>query len=90
MKAIYTQHDWENDRIFNAAPGQEIEESIYEEMFNCMPPYSLPNNEETAGYMAGFLVSEPYDFDPATGRARYSAFGWRDGKFYFIGYLTRK
>ena len=89
MKTIYTQQDWANDTTFKAAPGQEIEETIYYEMLDRMPLYSLPRCDETEGYVAGFLVSEPYDFDPATGRTRYSAFGRRDGKFFFIGYLAR-
>lgn len=89
MSLIYTRFDWRNDRTFKAAPGQEIEEEIYEQMLNCMPPHRLPRNEITADYIGGFLVGEPYDFDPETGHTRYAAFGRRDGKFYFIGYMPR-
>lgn len=89
MNTIYTRFDWRNDRNFKAAPGQEIEESIYDQMLNCMPPHRLPRNEQTEDYIAGFLVGEPYDFDPETGRTRYAAFGRRNGKYYFIGYMPR-
>ncbi len=89
MNTIYTHIDWRNDRAFGAAPGQEIEEHIYNEMLNCMPPHRLPHNELTAEYSAGFLMGEPYDSDPETGRARYAAFGRKNGKYYFIGYMPR-
>ena len=89
MNSIYTHFNWRNDRTFKAAPGQEIEEHIYNQMLNCMPPNRLPRNEQTAGFIAGFLMGEPYDSDPITGRARYAAFGRRDGKFYFIGYMSK-
>lgn len=83
----YTNEDWQNDHNFNAQPGQEIEESIYWEMYEVMPPLSLPRRTETAGYSDGFMVSEPYDTDE-TGQLRYSAFGKHHDKFYFIGYFT--
>ena len=89
MSLIYTRIDWRNDGNFKASPGQEIEEGIYEQMLNCMPPYRLPRNEQTAGFIAGFLMGEPYDSDPETGRTRYAAFGRRDGKFYFLGYMPK-
>lgn len=89
MNSIYTRIDWRNDRTFKAAPGQEIEEAIYEQMLNCMPPHRLPRNERTACYVCGFLMGEPYDHDPETGRAQYAAFARQDGRFYFLGYMSR-
>lgn len=89
MMTFYTHHDWRRDGSFKAVAGQEIEESIYNQMLNCMPPLRLPRTEESAGYIGGFLVGEPYDFDPVTGKLRYAAFGRRDGKFYFIGYMSK-
>ena len=89
MDTIYTRFDWRNDNTFKAAHGQEIEEEIYNHMLNCMPPHTLPKNELTSGYIGGFLVGEPYDFDPEYGCLRYAAFGRRNGKFYFIGYMPR-
>lgn len=90
MSAIYTRSDWQRDNSFKAAPGQEIEEAIYDQMLDCMPPLRLPSCKETEIYASGFLMSEPYDIDRQTGENFYVAFGLLYGKCYFIGYMTRK
>ena len=88
--SVYTRADWEKNREFNAAPGQEIAEEIYDEMLDVLPPYSLPRCKRTDGFTAGFMVSEPVSTDPVTGKLNYSAFGKRNGKYYFIGLLPSR
>ena len=39
---IYTAEQWNKDGSFAALPGQEIEESIYNDLFNVLPPIDLP------------------------------------------------
>lgn len=84
---VYTREDWDRDIYINAVAGQEIEESIYWEMFNVMPPLDLPVNERTKYYSAGFLVGEASSIDPVTYRTLYNAYGKRNGHYYFIGLL---
>lgn len=78
---VYTMQDWANDGTFKAAAGQEIEEAIYEQMYNCLPP----KNWHEEGYTKSFRVGEPYTHDYETGRAIYSAFGMKQGKYYYLG-----
>lgn len=77
---VYTRENWAADRSFNAAPGQEIEAEIYEEMFNVMPPMRLIDAQ---GCAAGFRVGEPYTH--RDGKPLYMAFGKRGGKYYYLG-----
>lgn len=88
--AVYTRQDWQRDKDINAVAGQEIEESIYEQMFEVLPPLSLPRCERTEGYTAGFMVSEPDSSDPLGRGCLYSAYGRKDGKYYYIGLLPHK
>ena len=87
---IYTRQDWHRDKTFAAQPGQEIEPEIYDHMLNALPPLRLPRCPQTDGFIAGFMLGEPWDSDPETGRNRYAAFGLRDRKCFFIGYLTKE
>lgn len=83
---IYTAERWAADRSFSAMPGQEVTAEIYEDMFNCMPPYRLPRDTILAGYTCGFMMGEPHSTDPATGKQLYLAFAKREnGKYYYIG-----
>ena len=87
---IYTREQWTKDRSFSAEVGQEIEEDIYWDMFDVMPPLRLPRE---CGYSSGFRVSEPHSHEQSkkTGEwlPHYAAFGSRDGKFYFLGYMNK-
>lgn len=93
-KTVYTEEQWMKDRTFKAEVGQEIEESIYYEMRDCVPPLSLtPAQKAMIGerfnikVKRGFLVGEPYDY--INGRAIYSAFVKDDNdRYYFVGYLA--
>lgn len=79
--AKYTEEQWVKDGVFKAVAGQEIDESIYNEMFNVLPPLRLKNSCDC---VAGFRVSEPYNHDQ-NGNALYMAFGKRNGKYYYLG-----
>lgn len=85
---VYDGYRWHLDRSFAARPGQEVTPEIYENMFDCLPPLNLPRLPETRGYTAGFLVGEPNDH--VNGEAVYAAFGRRDGRCFFIGYLPSR
>lgn len=90
---IYTMENWREDGTFSAAAGQEVEEVIYEEMLNVLPPLRLPQEAKNGGYTAGFMVSEPYcsERSKSTGQylVHYSAFGKKGGKYYFLGYMNK-
>ena len=87
---VYTREQWTKDRSFSAKVGQEVEECIYEEMYNVLPPLRLPAG---CGCSCGFRVSEPHSHEKSkkTGEwlAHYAAFGKRDGKYYFLGYMNK-
>ncbi len=87
---IYTRAQWHKDGSFSAKVGQEVEEYIYEEMFDVLPPLRLPKE---SGYLAGFRVGEPHSHEQSkkTGEwlAHYAAFGKKDGKCYFLGYMNK-
>ena len=91
MNEIYTREQWCKDRSFSATAGQEVEEEIFWEMYEVMPPLRLPQNEQ--GFTKGFRVSEPYCHQKSkkTGEflPYYAAFGGKDGKYYFIGYMNK-
>lgn len=93
MGTIYTREQWSKDGSFSAVVGQEIEEGIYDDMLNVLPPLHLPQEAKDMGYIAGFMMSEPHcaEINKATGRymAHYAAFGKRDGKCYFLGYMNK-
>lgn len=82
---VYTMEKWQQDRSFSAEPGQEITEDVYNEMFNCMPPKTLPQGKAEQALQdyhipvhAGFLMG-----------ASKLAFGMNDygkGKhYYYLG-----
>lgn len=101
---VYTAEQWKKDRIFNAKPGQEIDEEIYFEMLNALPPESLPRKKAVEALEVynipihkGFLMGEPHSCDKE-GNQLYAAFGMNDfGKsinhkeprYYYLG-LSRK
>lgn len=89
MDSIYNEKAWAKDGTFSAKPGQQVSEAVYEQMFNCLPPYRLSNEAvdnaaKTGVYVsAGFMVSEPTSSDH--NGLLYNAFG-RNGKtFYYLG-----
>lgn len=93
---IYTANDWRSDGTFKALPGQEITEAIYTEMFNCVPPESLPSGSKHELYerygvlvSSGFLMGEPQDTNE-DGKELFRAFGKTEsGSFYYLGLLPK-
>lgn len=63
-KNVYTMEQWAKDGTFKAKPGQFVEESIYWQMLNCVPPRSC-----SRGYMQ---VDEADGTCPKTGRDTYA------------------
>jgi hypothetical protein len=94
LNKIYTAQQWEQDEVFGAIAGQEVDEEVYERMYECLPPYRLnlfrQNRDLNIG--SGFLVGEPYIHGPASNgkyTAYYAAFGRVRGKekqYFFLGY----
>lgn len=92
--SIYNKTQWAADKSFNAFPGQEITEEIYNEMLNCMPPLTLPTEKAQQALQiykipihAGFLMGEPFSNDQEG--LTYLSFGMSDygkGKhYYYLG-----
>lgn len=94
---LYDMNQWTKDGSFKAAPGQEITEEIYNEMFNCMPPRYLSSNEAAKAFnahgisiCAGFLMGEPHSIDKDG--LLFLAFGMnhsKEGKRYYYLGLSR-
>jgi ribosomal protein S6 len=91
---LYTMEQWKADRTFKAEPGQEIAADVYEQMLNCMPPKTLPQEKARQALQdykipvhAGFLMGEPHSSDKRG--QHYLAFGMNDygkGKhYYYLG-----
>lgn len=97
-QCIYTMQEWQNDRQFRAVPGQEITGEVYEQMYNTMPPKSIPQEKARQALTdykipvhAGFLMGEPHSTD-RDGKPLYLAFGMNDygkGKRYYYLGLSR-
>lgn len=83
----YTRADWERSGTFNARPGQSITADVYDEMLNCMPPYSLPRDLRRDGHTKGFLMGEPSSSD-AHGLL-YMAFVRHGLRCYYYGLVHR-
>lgn len=83
----YTRADWERSGTFNARPGQSITADVYDEMLNCMPPYSLPRDLRRDGHTKGFLMGEPSSSD-AHGLL-YMAFVRHGLRHYYYGLVHR-
>lgn len=91
---IYTSEQWAADGTFSALPGQEIEETIYNDLFNVLPPLPLPAiaaaealDKLNIPVHAGFMMGEPHSHDKQG--ALYLAFGRNDyGKgtrYFYLG-----
>ena len=85
---MYSQTDWERDGSFRAKVGQEISPAIYESMRDTVPPLSLPASRRR-NCDRGFLMGEPHDTDPVTGKMRYLAFVTRFSHFYYAGLSSK-
>ena len=66
MEKVYTMQDWQRDGVFNANIGQEVEDAVYYEFLNCVPPAFRER-----GVMQ---VGEPYSIDKETRKHLYTTF----------------
>lgn len=86
---VYTMDQWAHE--FNADPGQEIEEVIYNKMLDGMPPLDIPaafldeaRSQYRVDFIKGFLMGEPIASD--NGGLLYAAFAKTEsGKCYYLG-----
>lgn len=76
---VYTMEQWAKDGTFKAKPGQFVEESIYWQMLNCVPPRSCSRDYMQVGEADGTC--------PKTGRDTYATFARENGMWKFVGYL---
>ena len=92
MTNVYTTKDWDRDGELNPQLFQEVEHSIYTEMFNTLPPYKLESatqqileNQLGIKFVDTFCMGEAYDMDDEDNEL-YMAFGKaNDGKCYYLG-----
>ena len=82
---MYTREDWQRDRNFSAAPGQEIQPEIFADMRDVVPPLPLPERMKKLGF-SGFLMGEPQTHN-AHGPV-YKAFVRSNGHFYYFGLVN--
>lgn len=94
VQPVYTREHWAKDKDFKAAPGQEITADIYNEMYNCMPPLSLPAGAADLIRSAygleiteGFLMAEPYGHNQ--NGLTFLSFGRTAEQYYFFGEMNR-
>lgn len=91
----YTMRDWRAAGTFNAEPGQEISEDVYNTMRDCLPPKSIPKEtaerawtEHQIPVHAGFLMGEAHTVDE-DGQPLYLAFGsnnyGKGSRYYYLG-----
>lgn len=72
---IYTMKDWERDGSLRVKEGQLVEESIIEELADCVPPQTYSRGT--------FQVGEPYDH--CNGKPRYQTFKRRETGWEYVG-----
>lgn len=60
---IYTQQDWQNDRTFKAAIGQQVTEEVYQHFLNDMPPHYWKNGIMQAGEPYSIVNIDGHYFD---------------------------
>ena len=70
MTNVYTTKDWDRDGELNPQLFQEVEHSIYTEMFNILPPYTLDHvtqqileNQLGIKFVDTFCMGEAYDLE---------------------------
>jgi len=59
---IYTRQDWQNDRTFKAAIGQQVAEDVYQSFLNDMPPHYRKNGIMQGGEPYGHTIIEGHIF----------------------------
>lgn len=93
---MYTAHQWESDGEMQAAPGQQVDEQIYNDMLQVLPPLELPRAATREAWKrykipvhGGFLMGDPITADREKGTLLYMAFacnGFGHGeRYYYLG-----
>lgn len=81
---VATLFNWRAEgKSFNqyCLPFSQVSEQIYQYFLEVLPP--MYKNR-------GFMVSEPYDYDPTVNQSTYATFCKVDGKCYFLGDIAPK
>ena len=92
MTTVYTIKDWNRDGELKPQLFQEVEQSIYTEMFNTLPPYTLEyvtqqilENQLNIKFVDTFCMGEAYTMDDDDNEL-YMTFGKvANGKCYYLG-----
>ena len=81
----YDMSQWQQDGTLKVQQGQFVEDSVFEDLLNSVPP---------AYYEGGwFQVGEPYTHDPESGRALYQTFcrlGEKGHQWKYIGLMLHR
>lgn len=76
---VYTDEQWGKDGTFNAKPGQFVEDSVFYQLRDCVPPLHCCRDYMQVGEAYG------YDFDKHC--TTYTTFVKEGGRWKFIGEL---
>ena len=77
---VYTMEQWGKDGMFKAQPGQFVENAVYAQMLECVPPLCHSHD-----YMQ---VGEAYGTCPKTGWNTYTTFVKEGDMWKFYGNVT--
>ena len=92
MTNVYTMEDWKKDGELNPKLFQEVEEEVYSDMFEVLPPLPLEKvtqkileNQLGIKFIQTFCLGEAYTTDDEDNYL-YESFGKaEDGKCYYLG-----
>ena len=77
QEEIYTMQDWRNDKSLKVQIGQYIDEEVFEQLLDSMPPIT---------YSRGiFQPGEAYDHNMETGESLYQTFVKDDDLYKYVG-----
>jgi hypothetical protein len=74
---VYTSEQWSKDGTFSARPGQFVDDEVFYQLRDCVPPLHLSRDYMQVGEAHG------YDFDK--GKSTYATFAKEDGRWKFVG-----
>lgn len=77
---VYTKEQWRKDGCLKVKRGQFVDNFIFEQLRDCVPPLVL--------LKSFFQCGEPYDNCPITGNPRYLTFIKESKYWKFVGYCT--
>ena len=77
---LYTKKQWEADGTLSVQIGQTIDNEVYNDLFECLPPKTMTANL--------FQVGEPYNHD-YLGNALYATFVNNGTGWVFVGHCRK-